>query len=166
MLPVRNNLAFGISTARREFVHGEKMPLHIWVDNTGDASVGVWSCIELDLFKTRGFDIYDAHGHRVLDRNEVKFYEECKTSPELAELGDQFRTCFGNAPIPIPAHACVNGNDFDFTIDLADRFDLPPGEYTARLREDWMTYHRVCAPHDEPAFQEKRGDLRFAVVQP
>ena len=158
-------MAFGISAPRRAFVSGENVSLHLWVHNTDDALAGVMTCDELDYFKSRRFDLYDAYGHRVLDTADVRFLERCQTSPNSAQL-EMGWGCTRNFSIPIPAHTCVTGNGYDFTINLSERFSLPPGEYTVRFRHNLDIHPRSCGSQEEPAYQSSPSDLRFAIVQP
>jgi hypothetical protein len=130
----------------------------------------------LDYFKEHGFDLYDAYGHRLLRRSQVKILgglsgdglqAECKTDAGHARLSGQFWSCTRNFPINVPAHACVNGDDYDFTADLAGRYDLPPGEYTVRLREGQGDNDDLCKMQKGPLYLGLPGkDLIFSVIQP
>jgi hypothetical protein len=167
MIPKGKDLAFGLSLAKHDFTVGEKITLHIWVDNTGDTPAGVMTCMGLDHFKANGFNIYDAYGHRLLRRNEAKIQEGCKTNPTHSRFWGGW-SCTRNFPITIPAHSCVNGDDYDFTTLLTDSYDLPPGEYTVRSRKDeWHDPVDVCKPQDELPFHPEPGkELTFSVIQP
>jgi hypothetical protein len=89
-----------------EFNAGEAVKLHVWVDNTSDVPPGVMTCMTLDRFKTQGFDIFDAYGHRVLNKDEAKRGEMCATNPRLAGRGLGWM-CTRNFAIMIPAHTCI-----------------------------------------------------------
>jgi hypothetical protein len=164
MIPMGKDLAFGLSLAKHEFKAGEGITLHLWIDNTGEAPAGVMTCMGLDYFKAKGFLLYDASGHRVLSRRDAKVHEQCKSNPDLANLEGEW-SCSRNFPIMIPAHTCVNGDDFDFTTELTSDFDLPPGEYTVRPSKGII--EDVCKPPIEDAFHRAPGeDLTFSVSQP
>jgi hypothetical protein len=64
------------------------------------------TCMTLDRFKTQGFDIFDAYGHRVLNKDEAKRREMCATNPRLAGRGPGWM-CTRNFAIMIPAHTCI-----------------------------------------------------------
>jgi hypothetical protein len=138
-------ITYGLSMTKHEFVEGEPVSLHLWVDNTSDRQVGVMTCMGLDLFKDQGFDVYDAYGHRLLRTYEkagldkfpgVSREEACRTDKGRFILDGQEWICGRNFPIYIPAHTCVTRDDGDFTAGVSGRFDLPPGEYTIRPRNN------------------------------
>jgi hypothetical protein len=166
LISVRPNIAFGISAPQNNFILGEKISLQFWVNNTGDVPIGVMTCSELDYFKSRGFDLYDAYGHRILDQSEIRFVEKCRTDPGVAEIEREVWGCTRNFPIPIPAHTCITKRGYDFTVDVSERFRLPPGEYTVRFRDNRVPFQWRCGSSDGPAYQESPGHLTFAVVQP
>lgn len=167
MMPSRGSVAWGLSVASHRFVKGEPAPLHLWIDNAGDEPIGVWTCMELDYFKDRGFDLFDAYGHRVLRKREINLSEECRKDPKVAQL-ERAWSCTRNFEIPIPAHTCVNGDNYDFTSQLAQEYDLPPGEYTVHLRDgNAESTDNICAEHqDAPLAITPAKDLTFEVVQP
>ncbi len=86
MMSSNGAVAWGLSLASHRFVKGEAVPLYLWIDNVGDEAAGVWTCMELDYFKARGFELYDAYGHRVLSKREVQLKEECAKDPRIAQL--------------------------------------------------------------------------------
>lgn len=166
MIPIRANLAFGISVAEHKFKTGDPIKLHVWVDNSSDDPVGVMTCEDLDRFKAQGFDLLDANGRRLLNRQDAKAAEECKTNPREANFHRGVWICNRNFPITIPAHTCVTRNDYDFVTDLASGYDLPPGKYILRLRTNWNAVEEVCRqPSDQP-IQPKPGDINISVIQP
>ncbi|MGB7135275.1 MAG: hypothetical protein WBD46_08300 [Acidobacteriaceae bacterium] len=167
-------LAFGISLEKRSFVAGEPIPLHIWVDNTGEETAGVMTCMGLDNFKQYGFDVYGAYGHRVLSRGNAMalksfadpLEEACHTDRGRFLLSDRLKVCTRNFPIPIAAHTCVTGDDYDFETDLTGRYDLPPGEYTIRPRED-EDADDLCSEAARALWHGTPGqNITFAVTQP
>jgi hypothetical protein len=138
-------ITYGLSMTKHEYVEGEPVSLHLWVDNTSDRKIGVMTCAGLEYFKDRGFDVYDAYGHRLLGTFEKsaldKFpglsrEEACRTDKGRFFLDGQMWACTRNFPIYIPAHTCVTRDDGDFTAGVSGRFDLPPGEYTIRPRNN------------------------------
>jgi hypothetical protein len=157
---------YGLSLAQHEFKAGKKITLHIWIDNTSNTRTGVMSCEGLDYFKATGFDLYDAYGHRVLRRNEAKMQKKYKEDSDQARFFGGL-VCTRNFPIYIPAHTCVTGDDYDFTTELTADYDLPPGEYTVRPRQDECAPEDACKPLPEQPFHPEPGkDLTFSVVQP
>lgn len=169
MTPTDANIAYGVSVTKREFKTGDPIKLHVWVDNSGDTSVGVMTCSDLERFKWQGFDLYDANGHRLLNRQDAKVAEECKTNPRKVKLLRSHWICLRNFAITIPAHTCVTRDDYDFTTDLVglvDGYDLPPGEYTLRLRTNWTVPEDLCEERSGEPIHLKPGDITFSVTQP
>ncbi len=70
--------------------------------------------------------------------------------------------------IPIPAHTCVNGDNYDFTAQLAQEYNLPPGEYTVHVPDEKARPdENFCDQHQEAPFAITRGEgPEFEVVQP
>ncbi|HEV2136533.1 MAG TPA: hypothetical protein VGR47_20100 [Terracidiphilus sp.] len=62
MVPARGGVNIGISLAQREYNSDEPIQLHIWVDNTSDSPAGVFTCMDLDLFKRIGFSDFCPEG--------------------------------------------------------------------------------------------------------
>jgi hypothetical protein len=167
MMPRAEHLAFGLSLAARSFEKGQPVPLHLWVDNTGDGAAAVWTCMDLDFFKGRGFDLYDAYGHRLLRKREVELQEQFAKDPRTRAVQGAW-SCTRNFQIEIPAHTCVNGDNYDFTAQLTQEYDLPPGEYTVHVRDGTaQPAEDLCGEHPEAPFAIRPGkDLTFQVVQP
>jgi len=166
LISVRPNVAFGISAPPGNFVSGEKATLQLWVNNTGGVPVGVMTCAELDYFKYRGFDLFDAYGHRVLDQSGIRFVEKCRSDPGVAEFELQLWACARNFPIPIPAHTCITKREHDFTINISERFSLPPGEYTVRFRDNRVPFQWRCGSSDAPPYWESTSHTTFTIIQP
>jgi len=162
----RSEVALGLSLPRHQFVFGADVLLHVWVFNRSNLPQAVATCQSLDYFKARAFDVYDAYGHRVLSHNEMRVREHCKTNPSAADVEWTMWACMRNFTIPIAANACVTGDDYDFTMNLKERFDLPQGEYTVHLRPEEERIKDICKTGDEPVFSPGPADLTFAVVQP
>lgn len=157
MMLVGPHLGMGISIAKDTFHAGEPIRLNVWADNQADTPAGVDTCWDLDLFKSRGFEILDRDGNRILSREGAR---ACNADPGVASLW----VCHRSFPIPIPAHSCVTDDDYDFSINLADHYDLPPGEYTLRLRPKWREMQHVCESEESGPFHRQPGDLTFTVT--
>jgi len=121
----------------------------------------------LGFFKSRAFDIYDSTtGHRVFGRDEIRVRERCKTNPYAAKAEWTNEECTRNFTTPISPGACTTRVDRDFTINLADLYDLPLGEYVIHLRPEKERIKNICAAAEEHAFVPSPADLHFAVVRP
>jgi hypothetical protein len=168
MIPSESALKWGISLSSRTFVRGQPIPLHLWLDNSSDEPASVWTCQDLDYFKARGFDLYDAYGHRVLRKAEASLQEKCAAKdPATVHIRTGWM-CTRNFPIQIPSHSCVNGDSYDFTAELQQSYDLPPGEYTVHVRTGVKEESaNPCDMHASAPFTATPGaDLTFDVVQP
>lgn len=156
---VAPHLAMGISIAGETFQAGEPIKLNVWVDNQAGAPVGVNTCWDLDFFKSRGFRILDGDGRRILSRGDAK---ACSADPAVTSIW----VCSRNFPISIPAHSCVTQDSYDFSMNLADQYDLPPGEYTLRLQpaSKEIQLRDVCKSEDQSRFQRQLRDLTFTVT--
>lgn len=159
-------VALGISLSRQELVFGDDVILQVWALNTSHAPQSVSTCGDLDYFKARALEVYDAYGHRVLSRREAEIRERCKADPGTAEVEWVGFACSRNFPIPVAADTCISGNTYDFTMNLKERYHLPPGQYTVRLRDPEKRPSSVCKTGNEPAFIPVQGDIQFTVLQP
>lgn len=74
-------------------------------------------------------------------------------------------SCTRNLEITIPAHTCITRDDYDFTADLASEYNLPPGEYTLRLRTNWKDMADLCEQKSGEPIGLKPGDLTFSMTQ-
>jgi hypothetical protein len=164
MIPMRNGLAIGISLAQYEFKVAEPIELHIWIDNTGNAPAGVFTCMDLEHFKTNGIAILAHDGHRVLSRDAQKARGECSANPNgRVQWGGPW-VCARNILLKIPAHTCITRNDYDFESDLTSRYDLPPGKYSIRLQTDWERGVDLCAHELSEPSRPRARDLNFTVT--
>jgi hypothetical protein len=165
MISSKQQLAFGLSLASSEFTQPDAIPLHVWVNNSGKTPSSVMTCQDLDAFKGWGFDLYDAYGHRVLRKRELKLKEQCGTKAQANfELGLQ--ACTRNFPIDVPAHTCITGDGYDFSTDLSRQYDLPPGEYTVHVLDHPQHLEDLCSPAQTPFHATPGVDLTFDVLQP
>lgn len=162
----RDGLAFGFSLAKQDFKAGEPIVLAIWVDNPGDAPAGVMTCEDLGRFRGEHIGIYDTSGRRVSSQLESRIQEKCAANPRIEEMMSQ--RCLRNFAIHIPAHTCVNRDSFDFRSVLTDNYDLPPGDYTVRLRSQAsIDKGGICGPEDKaPVPPEPGTAISFSVVKP
>jgi hypothetical protein len=127
-------MAFGLSVSPEAIAYRDPVLLHLWIDNQTAQEASVMTCMTLDFFWAEGFELYDAYGHRLLKKNE----DNTRSKQEHPSSENPNKECLGgwvcsrNFPIPIPPHTCTNGGayqPYDFTRNLADSYDLPPGVY-------------------------------------
>ncbi|MGA2850591.1 MAG: hypothetical protein ABSE46_16455 [Terracidiphilus sp.] len=166
MTPISKDLSLGFSLAQRAFKAGDKIEIHIWAVNSGDAPAGVLTCGDLERFKVWGLDIFDQNGRRVLRQDEVKYLSGCSTDAGRIRIAKVW-SCARNMLIPIPPHTCVTRNDYDLATDLTNQFQFPPGEYTLRLRADWRSGRPdLCDAKSDDPFHAQPNDLSFSVTKP
>lgn len=163
MTSLRNDLAIGISLARHEFKVGDPIELHIWVDNSGDAVKGVYTCWELEWFKRAGFQVWSKKGHQILSREQVRAREKCSTDPRAVSMWGGPVACARNILLRIPPRTCITRSDYDFAVNLSNFYDLPPGEYVLRLRTDWKKGINLCSHHKPQQFHARPDDVTFTV---
>jgi hypothetical protein len=163
-------MAFGLSVLPATILSGEPVPLHLWIDNPTDREASVMTCSTLDFFWAEGFDVYDAYGHRLLKKNELKNLQ----TPGLPSNQVPNKDCRGgwgcgrNFAIPIPPRTCANGNayqlPYDFNRNLADYYDLSPGVYYIVPAAPFDQLGcRVTVPWLDPA--NLRDKLRVTIEQ-
>ncbi len=163
----RNGLALGISLAQQKFKVGEPITLYVWIDNSGDTETGVMTCDDLGHFKAKGFDIFAANQHPVQSRGLTRIKGKCVTDPLTAQGMSLVLLCGRNFPIKIPAHTCSNGDSFDLTTVLTDNYDLPPGDYTIRLRQGANRDRDACEPDEKVSIPASHLPvLIFSVEKP
>jgi hypothetical protein len=107
--------------------------------------------------KSGGYVLYDAYGHRILDKRQITSDERCKADPSGY---DEPLMCTVTVSWSLPSHTCIVS-----PVDLAKLYDLPPGEYTISTQD----------PGDSPSCPHRGGrlyepnpatDIRFTVLQP
>jgi hypothetical protein len=171
MLAPQGGLQFGLSVGPARMTYGSPAMLHLWIDNQTNEEASVMTCETLDFFWTQGFDLYDAYGHRLVKKSEQENGTQKTTSPD----GRPYIVCLGgwecgrNILIPIAAHNCTNGDNYqlpyDFNRDLLSYYDLPPGTYyvvprTSKLDQSLC---REIVPQLDPAVL--RDKLRIVIEQ-
>jgi Protein of unknown function (DUF4232) len=164
MLEPWGDLQFGLSVAEEKIPEGQPPILHLWIDNSSDKDALVMTCMTLDMFWAKDFDLYDAYGHRLLRKKDWEPRE--KPGPGIQEKPNQIClgmwACGRNFAIPIPAHTCKNGaadpTGYDFNRNLLMYYDLPPGKYYVVPRTSKMDANncREVAPRlDAAALRDK-----------
>jgi hypothetical protein len=165
-----NDLTFALSVLPATIPSGEPIPLHLWIDNSSDREASVMTCSTLDFFWANGFDVYDAYGHRLLKKNELKNRQTLglpsNQAPNTDCLG--MRGCGREFAIPIPPHTCTNESAYqpayDFTRNLGDSYDLSPGIYYIVPAAPFdQNACRPSAPRLDPA--TLRDKLRITIEQ-
>jgi hypothetical protein len=68
-------------TGEREFVRDEPIALYLWINNSSNGDLNLGMRAEPAYFKAGGFVIYDAYGHRVLNKSQVALDKQCKATP-------------------------------------------------------------------------------------
>ena len=165
MIPLRDHAWIGISLAQRKFKTGEPIELHIWVDNRGSAPAGVFTCMDLERFRTNGIAVFAQDGDRVLSQDEERARKECAANPQRPTQWGLW-VCARNILLKIPAHTCVTHNDYDFEYDLTSQYRFPPGKYAIRLQRGWQRGVNLCAQKFAEPSPPRRGDLLFTVANP
>lgn len=165
MMPLRDDIGIGISLAQGEFKTVEPIELHIWIDNRGGDPAGVFTCMDLERFRTNGIAIFAQDGHRVLSQDEEKARKECAANPQRATQWGVW-SCGRNILLDIPAHTCVTKNNYDFEFNLTNRYYLPPGKYAIRLLTGWQRGVNLCAQKFAEPSRPRHGDLLFTVSSP
>jgi hypothetical protein len=59
-------------------VRDEPIPLYLWTNNSSNHSIELGSCTEPAYLKAGGFVLYDAYGHRVLNKRQIASDKQCK----------------------------------------------------------------------------------------
>jgi hypothetical protein len=123
MFPGHGSVRRGLST--RPARYGERLPVLLWFDNSGDVPTSESSC-GIDWFWSTGIAVFDSRGHRVLSRVEE---EDRKTDRKPERL----MSCTRNVPIEVPKQSCLHTSfsepDHDLSVDLSKLYELPPGRY-------------------------------------
>jgi hypothetical protein len=149
---------YDLSMEQQEFVRDEPIPLYLWTNNSTDHPIELGSCAEPAYFKAGGFVLYDAYGHRVLNKSQIASDKQCKADP--SGIYNPLVCTVNAGPFQLPAHTCTNSR-----IDLAKDYELPPGEYTLSTRDPGDT--AFCPRRgDKPYKPDPATDIGFKVLQP
>ncbi len=148
---------YGLSMEKDMFVRDEPVPLFLWTDNTSDHAIDRDTCGEPAYLKSGGFVLYDAYGHRMLNKRQLASDTQCKADP--LHFYDPL-ICTSSFSYTLPAHTCSNSR-----IDLTRDYELPPGHYTVSTRDPGDGPHcprRTTAPYSP----DQTTDITFTVLQP
>ncbi|WP_157468057.1 hypothetical protein [Edaphobacter aggregans] len=148
---------YELSLEQHEFVRDEPIPLYLWTNNSSNHSIELGSCTEPAYLKAGGFVLYDAYGHRVLNKRQIASDKQCKADPSgyYNPL-----MCTVSVSFSLPAHTCVSSR-----IDLTKDYELPPGEYIISTRDPGDT--GSCPRRgDKPFKPNPATDIGFKVLQP
>jgi hypothetical protein len=148
---------YGISMNQHEFVRDEPIPLYIWTNNSSDQPLELGGCTEPAHRKTGLIVLYDAYGHRILNKRQLASDAQCKANP----LGyyDPLM-CTATVSFSLPAHTCINSG-----IDLTKDYELPPGEYIVSTRDPGDT-NSCPLRGGKPFMPNPATDISFKVSQP
>ena len=146
-----------LSMEQHQFVRDEPIPLYLWTNNSSNQTIELGSCTEPPYLKAGGFVLYDAYGHRILNKRQIASDKQCKADP----TGHYYPlVCTVIVSILLPAHTCTNSR-----IDLAKDYELPPGEYTISTRDPHDT--DSCPRKGEKPYKpDPASDIHFTVLQP
>lgn len=148
---------YALSMVQHEFVRDEPITFYQWMINSSDRAITVGGCGVRSAQVGTDFVLYDAYGHRVLNRRQVASEQKCK-EPGAETL--DLPMCTATVLFTVPAHTCTS------TLrDLTQMYEVPPGEYTISPR----------VPGDSPSCPQKSDgtykrnpatDITFNVLQP
>jgi len=149
---------YGLSMVKREFVRDEPIALYLWINNSSNGDLNLGMRAEPAYFKAGGFVIYDAYGHRVLNKSQVALDKQCKATPSGVFPMPACTACV--QPAPFPAHTCKN-----YSVILSLGYELPPGEYILSTRDPGDV--GSCPRESNRPFQPNPlTDISFEVLQP
>jgi hypothetical protein len=152
-----HNPEYALSLDRHQFLRDDSVPLYLWTNNSTDHPLELGGCNRPAVLKAGGYVLYDAYGHRILDKWQIASDERCKADPSgYVEPLNCTATVFWS----LPAHTCIVS-----PIDLAKLYDLTPGEYTISTRDPGDT--ASCPRRGEKLYQPNpASDIHFTVSQP
>jgi len=114
MFPARDGISIGFSVPLNTFRTGERIYLHVWIDNQTDKAKRFMTC---SSFYQWDVDVYAANGGRILSRAE-----------KAGDKEGQGRHCFRNFAFEVPPHTCQLAEIVDHPV-VNQEYDLPPGQY-------------------------------------
>jgi hypothetical protein len=148
---------YALSMEQHQFLRDEPVPLYLWTNNSTDHPLNLGGCNRPAVLKAGGYVLYDAYGHRILDKRQIASDERCKADPSgyVEPLNCTATVFWSLAP-----HTCIVSS-----IDLGTLYDLPPGEYTISTRDPGDT---ASCPHrgEKPYEPRPATDIHFTVSQP
>ncbi|HWG21321.1 MAG TPA: hypothetical protein VG225_12395 [Terracidiphilus sp.] len=150
---------YAISMEQHQFLRDQPIPLYLWANNSTDHPLERGGCntSKPTYFKAGGYVLYDAYGHRMLNKRQIASDERCKADPSgyVEPL-----VCTATVIWSLPPHTCIVS-----PLDLGKDYDLPPGEYTISTRDPGDT--ASCPRRGEKLYKPDPGtDIRFSVSQP
>ncbi|HVG90475.1 MAG TPA: hypothetical protein VNB54_03200 [Alphaproteobacteria bacterium] len=122
MFKERDGVLFGLSAGTKRIVYGNQVPLYLWIVNQSDKPQSFSTCEDISQFWAYGFDVYDAHAHRVLKLSEQQGQQQRRT----ANLCNMVLICTANITFDVPAHTCSKPEQ---AYNLAELYVLTPGDY-------------------------------------
>ena len=145
MFKQRDGVLFGLSAGTRRIVYGNQVPIYLWIVNQSNKPQSFSSCEDIGGFWDHGFDVYDAHAHRVLKLSEQKGPQQHVT----ANLCNIVSVCTANMVFSVPEHTCSKPEQ---AYNLAESYVLTPGEYVLAPRSqlDCTDPTRIALPTKEP----------------
>jgi hypothetical protein len=148
---------YALSMEQHQFLRDDPVPLYLWTNNSTDHSLELGGCNRPAVLKAGGYVLYDAYGHRILDKRQIVSDERCKADPSgYVEPLNCTATVFWS----LPPHTCIVS-----PIDLAKLYDLPPGEYTISTRDQGDS--TFCPRRGEKPYEPNPAmDIHFSVSQP
>jgi hypothetical protein len=164
MLPGVHIPQLGLSMTATQYRTGEPVPLYIWAYNPTRVEAALWTCGDLDSFKARGFDVYDSTRRPLVRKREAEVIRQSRRQVDPC-VGFPW-TCNRNFPITIEPHTCVNGANYDFSTNLADQYDLPPGEYTVHPHRYGDKSETGCDATHPRFHKDSASDITFSIVAP
>jgi len=154
----------GFSMKSERYRRGEPVMLYVWAENPTEEAVPLFTCTDLESFKQRGFDVYDAKGRPLVRRKETAMIRNSRRKVDPC-TGFPW-TCTRDLMLRIEPQACVNGANDDFSTDLSEQYNLKPGKYTVHPRRYGDLSQTGCrATH--PIFRTNPfTDITFSITGP
>lgn len=156
MFAARNGVAMGISVARDTLARGERVPLHVWIDNQKDQPAQFFSC---DMFWGWGVEVWDTYGHRLLNNTEIAERE----ARESGKVLHQVRACTANISFSVAPHTCENPSLAAHEL----KYDLTPGQYVITEAPPKATSAGDSSTGEKPKTPPAAGEgLIISIIEP
>lgn len=148
---------YALSMEQHQFLRDDPVPIYLWTNNSTDHPLELGGCTRSPVLKGGGYVLYDAYGHRVLDKRQIASDERCKADPSGYE---EPLICTATVSWSLPPRTCIVS-----PVDLAKLYDLSPGEYTISTSDPGDT---ASCPRrgDKPYKPNPASDIHFTVSQP